>query len=165
MHERGQISNFDLVIAIGIFLFILFVMVGTWTEISKKIHHYEDRRSVYYKGMDVTDILVKTTGNPAQWERLDTINTSTVPAIGFSSKPNVLDRDKLDEFEKLDYQGMRDLLGLSREDFNLIIYNIEGGNEVQLYSFGNNFNKSHVRIDRYAILDGDLSRLSLKLYY
>jgi len=165
MYKKGQVSNFDLVIAMSIFIFILFVMVGTWDEISRKIYHYEDRRSTYYKGLDITDILIKTTGNPTNWDRLDTIDSSTVFAIGFASKPNVLDEDKIEKFESLEYGEMKDILGLSKEDFNLVIHNIGGSDEILLYSFGDGLNKSHVRIDRYAILDEDLVRLSLKLYY
>ncbi|MBN2014242.1 MAG: hypothetical protein JW778_03590 [Candidatus Altiarchaeota archaeon] len=165
MHKKAQISNFDLVIAAGIFLFILFVMIGTWGEMTNKINHFEDRRSTYYKGLDITEMLVKTPGNPPNWEQLDTLNPSTVYAVGFSSQPNVLDKDKLERFDTFEYEQMRDLLGLSREDFHLLIHDVKGADEIPLYSFGNSINRSHIRVDRYAILEDNLVRLSLKLYY
>jgi hypothetical protein len=165
MHEKAQISNFDLVIAASIFLFILFVMIGTWGEMTKNIYHYEDRRSTYYKGLDITGMLVTTPGDPSNWEQLDTVNSSTAYAIGFSSQPNVLDKDKLERFDTLEYEQMRDLLGLSREDFHLLIHDIKGADEIPLYSFGNSINRSHIRVDRYAILEDNMVRLSLELYY
>ena len=166
MNQKAQISTLDLVIAVSIFIFILLTIMGAWNNTRLKIDLFEDKRKIYQKGLDVAEMLVKTQGDPVNWGELSVVDSSNVDAIGIASEDNVLDPEKLDKLGEIDYGELRRILGLSREEFNLTIYNISGGSENSLYSFGQPpFNLTRVRISRYASLDDDIVELRLMLFY
>jgi hypothetical protein len=166
-NKKGQISTIDLVIAASIFISLLLSITWAWNDSRLKINLFENKRELYQKGLDIAEMLVKTSGDPANWHELNTVNSGTVNAIGLASEDNVLDEDKLDKLGYVDYEELRRILGLSKEDFNLTVYNITGGAETPLYSFGRpSLDLTKIRISRYASFGiNDIVELRLLLFY
>lgn len=162
---KGQISSLDLVIAASIFIAIMLSIIGAWNDIRYRIDRYEDKRLISQKALSVAELLTKTGGDPVYWEGLGTVDSDTVNSLGLSSGDNILDEEKLVRFGTADYGEIKTILGLSREEFNLTVYNVTGGNRVLLYSFGRSYNETNSRVSRYALLDNDLVELRLVLFY
>ncbi len=164
--SKGQISTLDLVMAAFVFILIFLTVMWSWNDTGLRIDRFEDRRGIYQKGLDVGEALVKTSGEPANWHSLNVANSSTVNSLGLASQDNVLDQAKIDRFGGMEYEEVRGILGLSREDFNLTIYNSTGGLGDALHSFGQpSLNLTKVRVSRYASLGDDVVELRLILFY
>jgi|GEM_PF-2276637 len=166
MDSRGQISTLDLVVAAGIFISILLSVMWAWNSVLLKIDLFENKRRIYQKGLDVAELLVTTSGDPANWNELDVVNSNTVDVIGLVSEDNVLDQEKVNKFGEIDYDNQREILGLSKEDFNLTLYNVTDGIGDPLYSFGRYYSDiTQVRISRYAYMNDEIIELRLMLFY
>lgn len=162
--KKGQISTLDLVIASSIFIGILLLAMTSWNDILLKSYRFENKREIYQKALDVAESLVTFEGSPSDWHllALADIVPNNVSSFGLAKEPNVLDRDKIEKLNQVDYDTARDILGLGREEFNLTIYN--STNDV-VYSMGNSIQETTALVQRYALLDGYNAKIELRLFY
>jgi len=162
--KKGQISTLDLVIASAIFIGILLLAMTTWNDILLKSYRFENKREITQKGLDVAGSLVMTHGSPSDWHLLSLadINTNNVSSIGISKEPNVIDIEKIEKLDQVNYDTIRDIIGFSKEEFNLTLYN--STNDI-IYSMGNSVQNTTVLVRRYALLEGDNTRVDLRLFF
>ena len=167
IYKKGQISTIDLVIASGIFVSILLSAMFLWNDIVLKINRFEERLLINQKALDVSEMLIKTPGSPSGWylfQAVD-INSQNVSSVGFVIEDNVLDWERLSALKQISYDESKNLMGLSREEYNITIINVSGSNNKVLYSTGQMSNATSVLISRYGQLNGSIVRLDLRLFY
>jgi len=91
MSKKGQISTIDLTVAFTLVLLILLTTMEVWTLGLTKIFKFNDKRSLDRKALEVSELLIKTPGMPAEWQTLDSIDARYVSTIGFAKRDNILD--------------------------------------------------------------------------
>ncbi|MFH0860376.1 MAG: hypothetical protein V1921_04190 [Candidatus Altiarchaeota archaeon] len=162
--KKGQISTLDLVLASSIFIGILLISMTTWNDVLMRSYRFENKREINQKAMDVSELLVLTGGDPAYWHLfpIEDVNADNVTSIGLAAEPNFLDRDKIEKMAQVNYDTLRDIMGLSKEDFNITIYN---STNQAVYTMGIGESEATVVMRRYALLDGDNTRIELRLFY
>jgi len=94
--EHAQAFSFDFLIAIGIFMGAFLVSYYMLSHATTA--YYGESAAIYPVANRVSEILIKDSGEPADWDSEWTAGTyTTTKRIGLSdrSKPNVLNRTKL----------------------------------------------------------------------
>lgn len=124
--ERGQISSYDALAALFLFLLAFTTLRGTWLgnlEVAENELEYNDMRS---KAIQAIDSLVKTKGSPSDW------NSENVELIGLAEKPSVLSESKLREFSSMSYTTVKELLWLGNYDFRFELYAAEPSKDLNV---------------------------------
>ncbi len=117
LNKKGQGMAIDLLFAVIIFLLILgasmaLINSNTTTLVDKNI-----LRELQERAIQTTDMLVRTQGQPNNWEDLGTIDE--IGVIGLAKRDRVLDEAKVDKFVQLianysdttgDYNKVKSLL-------------------------------------------------------
>jgi hypothetical protein len=165
MDGRGVMFTLDLIAAMLFFLIILLAVFWLWSSAYRHMGEYRESNARQAKLQDISSMLVKTQGNPPDWQTRPVDPDSTL-AIGLASSENVLDAGKLQKFADADYERLREIMGLGGEDFSLTVAENYSGAPVVRYSVGAEMGsrqKSVVR--RYALLNGTRVELKLTGYY
>ncbi|MFH1055383.1 MAG: hypothetical protein V1744_04745 [Candidatus Altiarchaeota archaeon] len=165
MRSRGQTSGLDLVVAFMLVVFILVSVWEVWTSAITKLGLFQDKRTLDDRLLDVSELLVKTPGDPQNWHDMGEVNPDTVRSIGFALKDNVLDPAKMQRASTLEYESLRAILGLSKEDVYITIKDLESGNKTPLYAMGRPPEGGRSTLSRYAVLNGSMAEVSVSLYY
>lgn len=163
MNERGQISTLDLVVASAVFLSILFSAVYLWGDTMKSIGRTSEKNDLDSKVLDISETLVKTQGEPPDWQNMAAgdINSSSVKSLGLASEDNILDPEKIDKLKLIDYDEAREMMGLSREGYNITITNSSG--EVT-HSIGRPVFGQSGGTERIVLVSGVKSIINIKLF-
>jgi hypothetical protein len=165
--KKGMVFTLDLMFSLAVFTVILLVILWVWGETHMHVNQLQERESRRLKAMDVSEVLVKTMGDPEYWEEFDEVDTGNTYSIGLASDENVLDEDKLVKLNNSNYSVVRTIMGFSREDFNITIVRNWSGVEEMLYSIG----RSHVNatersvIRRYALFNNSRVEFRLEVSY
>lgn len=163
--RRGVVFTMDMIAALFFFLVILLSFLWLWGETYRHMNEYRQERSRQTKLMDISSMLIRTTGNPPDWEHRK-VRADSVRSIGLATEDNVLSDRKLSAFTSADYQTLREILGLGAEDFSLVVSSNYSGSPVVEYSIGTEINsKTKSVIRRYALLNGTIVELRLTGYY
>ena len=123
-HKKGQTIIIDLFIAISIFVLLIGATALIWHNYRAKLANdfiYED---LHVKAFQVTDLLVKSTGNPGAWEN----NISSAAVIGLAESDRVLDRNKVEAFANISHNEGVKLLNLGDYNYYFEIKDVNGGN-------------------------------------
>ncbi|MFC2163266.1 hypothetical protein ACFLRF_06250, partial [Candidatus Altiarchaeota archaeon] len=152
-------------VAFMICVFIVMSVMDVWTAQVSGINRFILKRGINRKSLAVGQMLVRKPGMPTDWEKTDTVNSSTVDLIGFSKGGNLLDRSKLDKASSITYEQLRQLIGLSKEDAYITVRDITDPTSPVLYEYGMDSNATSVVISRYGVLDDSIMEVKVKLYY
>ncbi|MFH0861520.1 MAG: hypothetical protein V1875_00685 [Candidatus Altiarchaeota archaeon] len=162
---RGAVFTMDLIAALFIFLVIIVSMMWLWGTAYARMDAYRDSSSRQSRLLDISSALVKTPGNPADWQN-GQVTPDRVYALGLASAENVLSEEKLTALESANYQSLREIMGLGSENFSITVSRDYGGTPEVLYSKGAVLDASERRIvRRYALMNGTRVELKLEAYY
>ena len=161
---RGQTSGVDLAIALLLIIAIMLAIMETWNVAAIQLGRFVELRDINSKLLDISELLVKTPGDPPDWFLMDDVGPHTVNSIGFASKENVLDAARLGKAQDLDYETLRALLGLGREDIYIGVIGLEPADKPVHYMIGHETEGSKVISSRYALLNNTLVELRISLY-
>lgn len=108
----------DFIIAFLIFLTIFLINFYSWDSIERKIINTEDK--YYFKSSvyQAVESLIKTKGEPINWE----INPSSAEFIGLAGSENTLSNDKLAALNNSAYNLLKDAV-LPTGDYQINIMN------------------------------------------
>ena len=112
MNEKGQISTYDIIVALFIFVLVFATMRGLWISNLQKAETEQQYNKMKMKAMQAIESMVKIKGYPKNWDE------SNVELLGLARKPNVLSESKLQQFAAMDYGNAKDLLLIGDYDFN-----------------------------------------------
>jgi len=178
--RRAQLFSQDIIFAIVLVLFTF----SLWLILKDRVLHVisitEDRREIDEAASDALSQLLETSGRPTNWDRLSTINETTVESIGVAKERNVLDSEKVETFVIMagnggaNYTAVMKLLGLDRSGyrFNFTISNLSGStiygvNYTPSSNLGNaSFSAANTTafIERFALLNDSLVRVTLGVW-
>lgn len=158
--RKGYVGSLDLILAMLLFLVVVYMVFWANAEAADKIPSYEKSQAYKEKALNVTDVLLKTPGDPADWETLADLNQTE--SIGFVKEANVLDRSKLLRFGDIPEQQARRMLGLTREKYRIEVLESGKNRDRVRYSFGS-ATSPIASIERLAILDGEAVKFRVSL--
>lgn len=121
MKKKGQVFSMDFISSIVPFLFILTLILLIWFNINYKIDQRENNLEIQNKITSLSEILIKTEGNPSNWED-PTIQENEIKSLGLASNDNVVDSGKFFRLVELDYIPVRKKLGIPRFQLFLGLY-------------------------------------------
>ncbi len=94
----------DFVLSIAIFLSMLFTLMSVWSTIDIQIRDLESRRDIQTLSVTISDSLVRSSGNPIDW------NSTNVQSIGLANSERVLSLRKIHELMKIQYYEVKSKL-------------------------------------------------------
>jgi hypothetical protein len=165
--DRGATFTLDMIVALFLFMVIVLSVLWLWGEAYRYVYGMGDVRARMRKALDLSDMLVKTSGNPVNWFELDDVTTDNTRSIGLAKEENVLDSNRLDKLNSSNVSIIKTIFGLSKEDFELtvtanwtttpaVFYNIS--------SLDASSTKVYV-VERVALLDDERVQLRLRIGY
>ena len=155
----------DLLIGFFIVLFIVLSFTEVWNSTVIQLGVFDSRRTMDRRISDVAESLVKTTGSPPRWFMLGTVNSTSVKSMGFAARDNVLSGERLGRTASMDYDDLRSILGLSREEYYITVTDLESANKTVLYSIGRDFSGQKAVASRFALLNGTIVEVKVSLYF
>jgi len=165
MRSRGQISNIDLAVAFVVVLFILLSVFEVWNMSLSRLARFESKRVIDRRVSETAELLVKTPGAPSDWWKQEVVNSTSVQSMGFAEKDNILSSERLGKAYSLDYETMKEILSLSKEEYYITVSDLESANRTIIYAMGRKPGKYSVVVSRYAILNDTIVELKVSLYY
>ncbi len=165
MSKKGQISTIDLTVAFTLVLLILLTTMEVWTLGLTKIFKFNDKRSLDRKALEVSELLIKTPGMPAEWQTLDSIDARYVSTIGFAKRDNILDASKLEKAGEITYENLTKILGLTKEDVHITVTDIQNSSLPVLYEIGEPTNRPMVIMNRYGLLNDTIVEVGVRVYF
>ncbi len=152
---RGQVWSFDFLFSAALLFMILILYLLIWQHMEAVSKGSMEGSSLLAANLRVSDALVTSPGDPANWSGLGEINESTVDSIGLADERNVLSTRKLERMAALNsthYEFFKEALGIPTREFQMEVVDL---NDNLLYSFGNSSNESETSVlERAALLNG-----------
>jgi len=156
-NRKGQMNSIDLMMAILIFVILIVFVIGFWFVEQKEIQSTLTKNRLEAEAISISDILIKSPGNPSDWEK----NQSEIKMLGLAIEGNVLSDAKISNFTNMSYSSAQNYLGLD-DQFYFYIENMNGN---RLYQFGNNtFGDQVIVITRFAVLNGEKILMRVSVY-
>ena len=136
---RGQAAVTDLFIAISVFIILITITTLTWNLYNIRLTSRFDYDEMMLKGFQVSDLLVKSKGVPADWHI--TYNTTypnprtspndiNPPAVlGLSDNERILSNERVDAFKDIsdaNPQIIKDALRINLYNYYFVIRNQTG---------------------------------------
>ncbi|MFH1239801.1 MAG: hypothetical protein V1672_01165 [Candidatus Diapherotrites archaeon] len=113
--SRGQISAYDFMIAMFLFLLMFITLNSVWTGIYSSVVENQIQTQMHDSSYKALEVLIKTKGYPANWED----DPSNAESIGLAKRKNVFDDDKVTAFKSMDYDLSKELMGLGLFEYYL----------------------------------------------
>ncbi len=140
-HRRGQAAVTDLFIAISVFIILITITTLTWNLYNIRLTSRFDYDEMMLKGFQVTDLLVKSKGIPADWHTNYNVttprpgppfNAADIRAptiIGLADNERVLSPERIDAFKDISDahpQIIKDALKINQYNYYFVIRNQTG---------------------------------------
>lgn len=130
---KGQVISTEFLFAVFV-LIILFVLgVSLWNLTATKLSEDLIKTELAASAIEVSDYLLKSQGAPTDWE--ENVTKVTSLGLGVVLKANKLDRDKVSALLNLNYDKIKESLGIKSHEFYFKITDLSG-NLIQIS--GNN---------------------------
>jgi hypothetical protein len=136
LYRRTQASVIDFIVAFFIFASIFLVNHQAWNSIETKLENTESTHFFKTSIYNIVETLIKTNGEPFNWEE----NPGSLISIGLADKENILSNEKLVALNNTDYNLTRNQLG----NYQITIQN----DSDTIYRTGATPNGSIVRVER-----------------
>jgi len=178
--RKAQLFSNDIIFAVVLVLFTFSMWLILRDRVLNMVSTSEDRREIDEAASDALGQLLETPGRPSNWNRLQTINETTVESLGLVSDRNILDSEKVSQFVTLagsggdNYSIAKKLLGLDRSGyrFNFTVSSLSGMvlhsvNYTPSATLGNASYaalNTTASIDRFALLNNSLVKVSLGVW-
>jgi len=167
---KGQLFSYDILFASVFLVFTLSLFVLTANNISSQIGDAEARMKMGGAAQDAADALVRTPGDPSNWQ-LQPVDENATRSLGLAMRPGELDPAKVSTFFAIangsaQYDSTIYLLALTSGSYR---YNasIELFNGTVLYSLPRYPPSAPVRtvaVERFAMLNGTVVRFKMVIW-
>jgi hypothetical protein len=138
-----------------IFLVALSMVLWLWGESYNIVGKYDTEKTYKEKAIDSLNVLVRTPGEPEDWEDIRNFTNETVFSIGLASEPSVMDSDKLDTLKDMPYEDACRLMGFGSERIYIEIRD----NDSRRYRFGED-GTPVFSLERLVVYKGKAARLT-----
>ena len=123
--KKGQAAVTDLFIAISVFIILITIMTLTWNLYNLRLQNRFDYDDMMTKAFQVSDVLIKSKGNPVDWE---TDPNSTI-VIGLSSNDRIISKTKVETFTDEDLfneSKLKDILKVNQFNYYFVLRHLNG---------------------------------------
>jgi len=127
LFKKAQATSIEFLFILTILIALIVFSIGLWNLIFSRIKESETRTSLETLAFDISDQLIKSQGLPTSWED----DTSKIFSLGLAKENYVLDMKKINKFSTMDYQQIKNLLGISSYDYKFRIMALNGTTLVQ----------------------------------
>jgi len=177
--KKAQLFSNDIIFAIVLVLFTFTLWLTLRQRVLNVITTSDDRRQLDEAASSAMSQLLESSGVPSNWDRLSTIDDTTVKSVGIVSDRNNLDSGKTAEFVNMansggnNYTIAKQLLGLNRESykFNFTVSSL-GGDAIYSINYipSGTYNASYAAtnttafVERFALLNNSLVKVTLGVW-
>lgn len=158
--KRAQIAVTDLFIALFIATILIILIVYSWNSYAVVLSDNVDYNEMQIIAFQITDLLVKTKGEPENWET----NPDNADVIGLASSDRILSTEKVYAFiNNLTYNNASLILGAGFYDFYFQLKHING---TKLADFGQSIipNRSVVNVPRVVSYKNEKAILEFAIW-
>lgn len=155
--KKSQIAVTDLYLALTIATILFVTLVVSYYSNLKRLDHKIVVDELRNQGYQITDLLVKTTGKPINWEK-----STKIEIIGLALSDRFLSEKKVDAFTDMDYEQSKRLLGIGRFDYYFSIKDLDNNALAESGIFP--ISKNIVNIQRAVHYLGNNSILEFKIW-
>lgn len=157
--SKAQLITADFLIAVVILILIIQTSVSLWNRIVNSLRVRETRTEMENLALAISDLLVKSSGLPGDW------NSTDVITIGLAGEDNVLDPGKVSSFTGLDSDTTKELLGIKNFEFLFRLKNTDGGDLIPPHNSTESIpaNAEVVNIRRLVLYDGNRAYMDFGL--
>lgn len=149
--RRMQASIIDFIVAFVVFVSIFIIDYYSWNSVMIKVNNNEDNHYFQTSVNQAVDTLIKTTGEPNNWEESTPITT------GLAISDNYLSNSKLKALNESDYELNKNSI-LSTGDYEITISNNSG----IIYQTGLTPKGSIIKIDRLVKINNSYYTFTFK---
>ena len=112
-NEKAQISVYDGMIAVAIFLLLYFALDSIWNTNLQNLQQLQMQNEMQFKALQAISVLVKTQGVPFNWEK----KPDDANALGLIDRKGEVKNEKLSAFAAMDYNTAQFVLKVAPYDF------------------------------------------------
>lgn len=149
--RRAQASIVDFIVAFVVFVSIFIIDYYSWSSITVKLQNNEGNHYFETSITQAVDTLIKTPGEPKNWE------LSSPKITGLAVSDNVLSSEKLKALNDSDYAMIKDSI-LSTGDYEITISNKSG----VVYQTGLAPKGAIIKIDRLVRINNSYYTFTFK---
>ncbi|MCK9202577.1 MAG: hypothetical protein M0P42_15735 [Gallionella sp.] len=165
VNAKGQILSLEVIIAFSFFLAAMLIFLASWNSMFAAYYREAAMRQMETSLVGISDMLVMSPGEPADWEFSALENASS---FGLAASRNSLSLQKLSALQSLNssYDKVREGMGAGASQLYIAVKGENGG---VIYSFGNPYDPIDpdiysVSADRLALLDGQLVKVTVQVW-
>lgn len=163
LNKKAQIFSWDVLISVGLFVFILVASLSVWDSYREKTLSIDTRAEMQMFADNAMNTLILMPGNPGNWHLIDDFNVSSFGLVGESDY--LLDVDKITKIQELNntyYNEVKSMIGIREYEMHL-----EFILEEETYSFGieRPFNsKEVVVIERLCVIENEIATIRMEVW-
>jgi hypothetical protein len=165
LNGRGQIFSTDLMMAAVVFLFILTMSIIYSGEVANRVYFLEENQARDQAALRAADAIVLSSGNPANWETLSSLDSAS--SLGIAQSRNVLDEGKLLALLDLNagnYSRIKDLLGASRYGLGISVLRLQNKQSLAEFGMQPGSEKNVSVVSRIALYQGEEVIVRVKVF-
>jgi hypothetical protein len=177
--RKGQLFSQDIIFAMLLVLFTFALWLTLRDRVLTVTTTSDDQRQLDEAAFSAMSQLLESSGVPSNWDRLSTINDTTVSSIGIVSDRNNLDPGKTAVFVSMassggnNYTIAEKLLGLNKASymFNFTISYLNGTPIYDVnYTPSGTYNASYaatnttVSVERFALLNNSVVKVTMGVW-
>ena len=163
--SKGQILSLEVIVAFSFFLAAMLVFLASWNAMFASYYREATMRQMETSLIGISDMLVMSPGEPADWEFGALENASS---FGLAVSRNSLSSQKLSALQSLNssYDKVRESMGAGASQLYIGVKDTSGN---VLYGFGDQYDPADTGIisvstDRLALLDGELVKVTVQVW-
>ncbi len=120
--SKAQLISTEFFMVSVVITLLFSVSVVFWNQSNFRIKESDERANIEISTLAISDHLLKSRGLPSDWED----RTNEISHLGLAKENHVFDNKKLNKFISLDYNQVKNLLGISQYEFLFLIRNLTG---------------------------------------
>lgn len=166
--NKAQIFSLDVLVAIGIFIFILLSAALIWNYSREKIAIEETRNDLEIIARNSLAVLIETKGDPKNWTAY-TFSQTNILSLGLADEFLVLNQTKISSLSSANYSAAKTILGILglNYEFSLNVDTWNGTSYTPNYTIGTAPNATAsevVNIERFVLLNNKWTKAAIKIW-
>ena len=157
MSSKAQFFSSDFFLSFVLFMLMFAGFYFAWEYSNELIAHSYALRNIETRGVQASDVLVRTKGSPENWD------SSNVNSLGIASSENIINHTLLSRLSSVEYNTSKFLIGLQAFDYYLLV---EDFNSQQIFSYGlfpSTTAKTVIPVTRYVLYQNETSKTPARM--
>ena len=121
--SRAQLLNADLLLAVTLFAVALGAIMLTWNFTKARMEEASWSRELEQRTYTISDVLVRTPGDPVDWESQPAGN---ITSMGLAGLDGGISQEKVAALKRVDPQRLNGIFQLGKENWHIILRGGDG---------------------------------------